>query len=140
MSVKFEQLLGGDFNGNAPATTRQIAGAEHSLNWSMPEDYREFLEFSSGGEGMIGDYYVMFWTAEELAQYNQAYQVNQYAPGLVLFGSDGGGEGFAFDARTAPSPVVILPFVGMSLDYTKKVAPNFTTFLEKLGRDDGTLY
>lgn len=29
--------------------------------------------------------------------FNEEYQVRQYAPGVILFGSDGGGEAYGFD-------------------------------------------
>jgi hypothetical protein len=131
--VNFEELLGEEFNGNAPAAAEEIAAAERVLKKSLPGDFREFLQLTNGGEGMIGENYVMLWSAEELGQYNESYQVNEYAPGLLLFGSDGGGEGYAFDTRTASPTVVTVPFVGMSLKYAKPVAPTFTAFLEKLG-------
>jgi hypothetical protein len=133
MSAKFEELLGEEFNGNAPAAAAQVAAAEQALKKSLPGDFREFLLLTNGGEGMIGENYVMLWNADELGEYNESYQVNQYATGLLLFGSDGGGEGFAFDTRMAPPTVVTVPFVGMSLKYAKPVAPTFTAFLEKLG-------
>lgn len=133
MSANFEELLGEEFNGNAPAAAAQVAAAEQTLKKSLPGDFREFLLHTNGGEGMIGENYVMLWNADELAEYNESYQVNEYAPGLLLFGSDGGGDGFAFDTRTASPAVVTVPFVGMSLKYAKPVASNFTAFLEKLG-------
>lgn len=55
-----------------------------------------------------------------------------YAPGLFLFGSDGGGEAFAFDLRSNPPPVVSVPFVGMDLSLVEFVAVDFGAFLEVL--------
>lgn len=133
MSRNFERLLGKDFNSNVPATAEEIAAAERSLGKSLPDDFREFLQVTNGGEGSIGENYVMLWTAAELGKYNVSYQVADYAPGLLLFGSDGGGESYAFDTRTSPLSVVMVPFVGMSLKYAKPVAPTFAAFLEKLG-------
>lgn len=132
--MNFKELIGESFSGNAPAVAEQIAVAERALKKSLPDDFREFLLLTNGGEGMIGENYVMLWSADELAEYNASYQVNEYAPGLLLFGSDGGGEAFAFDTRTTPPTVVTVPFVGMALKYAKPLAPTFTAFLEKLGK------
>jgi len=57
---------------------------------------------------------------------NKSYGVNDYAPGLFLFGSDGGGEAFAFDARSDAKPIVSVPFIGMELKLARPVASNFS--------------
>lgn len=129
----FETLLGESFNGNSPAIEKDISKAERILNISFPEDFRDFLMESNGGEGSIGENYVMLWNTDELGEYNNSYQVDEYAKGLVLFGSDGGGEAFAFDMRTSPPPIVSVPFVGVSLEYANPLAGKFVAFLEKLG-------
>lgn len=139
MSSNIEKLLGKDFNGNAPATAEEIALAERTLGQSLPSDFREFLQLTNGGEGMIGENYVMLWSAEELGQYNEMYQVKEYTPGLLLFGSDGGGEGYAFDARTSPPAVVMVPFIGMALEYATHVADSFDKFLIRLANSNGSL-
>jgi hypothetical protein len=69
--------------------------------------------------------------------YNDSHQINEYARGLVLFGSNGGGEGYAFDTRTEANTVVMVPFVGMSLEYETPIAPAFRLFLEKPRVSDG---
>jgi hypothetical protein len=44
---------------------------------------------------------------------NAGYGVSKFAPHLLLFGTDGGGEAYAFDTRTEPWNVVEVPFIGM---------------------------
>ena len=119
-----------DLRGGAPEST--IADAEAKLRWALPNDYKELLRNANGGEGFIGENYLILWAAEELAQFNKEYQVQDYAPGLILFGSDGGGEGFAFDTRSSPAPIVQVPFIGMELNYARPVAASFDQFLVKL--------
>jgi len=87
---------------------------------------------ANGGEGFIGENHLILWAAEELAQFNNEYEAQDYAPGLVLFGSDGGGEGYAFDARTIPAPIVQVPFIGMDLMYARQMAGSFSEFVRKL--------
>jgi cell wall assembly regulator SMI1 len=106
--------------------------AETELGWPLPSDYKEFLKKNNGGEGFIGENYLILWSIEELAQFNKEYQIEEYAPGLILFGSDGGGEGFAFDRRTLPATIVQVPFIGMELNYARLMAANFDEFLAKL--------
>jgi cell wall assembly regulator SMI1 len=104
-----------------------------ALNLELPEDYRQFLRASNGGEGFLGPNYVMLWKAEQLDALNMGYNVACSAPGLLLFGSDGGGEAYAFDTRTTPWAVVQVPFVGMDdPDVAISLGRNFTEFLQTM--------
>lgn len=86
----------------------------------------------NGGEGFIGEAYVILWRLEELMDMNIGYEVADYAPGMFLFGSDGGGEAFAFDIRSDTRPIVSIPFLPMDVKLARAVAPDFNGFLEKL--------
>ena len=121
-----------ELNRNPGASAQAIRAAAEALKAELPSDYVAFLRASNGGEGMIGETYLILWKAEELTEMNTSYQVSEYAPGLLLFGSDGGGEAFAFDTRTTPWPVVKVPFVGMELQYAEVLAPSFDAFLKTL--------
>jgi len=90
------------------------------------------LKKTNGGEGFIGENYLILWGVEELVQFNNEYEVQDYAPGLVLFGSDGGGEGYAFDTRKTPTSIVQVPFIGMDLMYARPRADSFSEFITKL--------
>ncbi len=83
---------------------------------SLPDDYLSIFSELNGGEGFVGDEYLILWKAEELVVFNKEYEVDQYAPGIFLFGSNGGGEGFGFDTRRKPYKVVEMPFIGMDLN------------------------
>ena len=126
-----DQLLT-KFNGNPPAGAEVIMQLEGDSGVNLPGEYKEFLRRQNGGEGFVGNAYAILWRAEELLEMNKSYQVHEYAPGLFLFGSDGGGEAFAFDVRTAAKPIVSVPFVGMELKEARPVASNFNEFLQAL--------
>lgn len=98
----------------------------------MPAEYLDFLAWANGGEGFAGDDYLALWSAEEVSNLNPAYQVDVYAPGLLLFGSSGGGEAFAFDLRCGAWNVVRVPFVGMDLSLADEVAGSFDAFVEQV--------
>jgi hypothetical protein len=106
-----------------------------ALERSLPSDYIEFASSFDGGEGFIGDHYLVLWRVAELAALNREYEFSEYAPDLLAFGSDGGGEAFAFDTRTEPASVVIVPFIGMSYAAATPVTASFNEFLIRL-RDD----
>jgi len=123
------------FNGNPSANIAEIERFEEEAGFKPPNDYAAFLQRSNGGEGFIGqNAYVILWPLDELTEMNKAYEVTEYAPGLFIFGSDGGGEAFAFDIRTPAKQIVMVPFIGMELSMADVLAPNFDGFLEALSR------
>ena len=126
-----------DFTSNPPADGNHLAEAEKHFRCSLPVQYRRFLSEQDGGEGFVGDQYLILWRASELVEFNREYESEKYAPGLLLFGSNGGGEAFAFDTRDNSMQIVMVPFVGMSLKDAAPIADSFENFLFKLA--DGTL-
>jgi len=111
-----------------PLILTAIKTAEAESTIRLPSEYRDFLKFTNGGKGRIGSGgYAALWRVEDLCAFNTDYQVETYAPGLFVFGSDGGGEAFAFDLRTLT--IVQVPFIGMSLTAANFVASNFHEFL-----------
>ncbi|WP_153242676.1 SMI1/KNR4 family protein [Frateuria defendens] len=120
---------------NGPVAVESLRSVESALGRHLPHGYRDFLQKNDGGEGFISDNYVILWRAEELIEFNREYEVEKYAPGLFLFGSDGGGEGYGFDMREQDAPVVMVPFIGMSLRYARPIAPSFADFLRRLEDD-----
>lgn len=110
------------------------------LGNALPDDFIELYKYSNGGEGFIGDGYLIVWRSEELEKFNSEYEVEKYAPGIILFGSNGGGEAFGFDTRSTPFKVVQIPFVGMNLKYARTVADSFTELLVKMKNCDENIY
>jgi hypothetical protein len=95
-----EDRLLARFQMNNGASRDAILATELMLNVALPIDYKQFLLKSNGGEGFIGNKYLMLWRAEELESLNEGYEIAIYAPGLLIFGSNGGGEGYAFRYET----------------------------------------
>jgi hypothetical protein len=123
------------FHGNAPVGAAEIEQFERESGFKLPIDYIAFLQRSDGGEGFVGpNQYIIFWRLGELAAMNKAYEVEKFAPGLFLFGSDGGGEAYAFDTRTSAVPIVFVPFVGMEPSLAQVVASTFEGLLQELSK------
>jgi|SRR5262249_7932906 len=123
------------FRWNAPAVSASIEAFEREACVVLPTEYRQFLQVSDGGVGIVGPAgYAMLWRVNDLLRFNKEYEVAEYAPGLLLFGSDGGGEGFAFDLRVPEKPVVAVPFIGMNLADATQLAETFDGFLEYLAQ------
>jgi hypothetical protein len=118
---------------NEPASEMSIASLEQILEFRLPKTYRALLNRSNGCEGFVaGNNFIVIWPIEQIAELNDAYGVAEFAPGLVLFGSDGGDAGFAFDRRSEGLPIVEVPFIGMSLSEAKLRGNSFEEFLMAL--------
>jgi len=127
------KVLLGRFNMNPGVSAADISRFETATGLKLPGEYAEFLEASNGGEGFVGpNSYAIFWQLQELQRLNVEYETAEYAPGLFLFGSDGGGEAFAFDTRTYPWLVVRVPFVGMDAKLARPMGDGFIAFLQRL--------
>lgn len=128
-------LTEGQLNG--PADISAVDGLSIHLGVALPESYVDFLKKHDGGEGFIGDNYIIFWKTEELADFNREYEVETYAPGIVLFASNGGGEGYGFDTEYAAMPIVRIPFIGMDRKYVISVARDLPDlFVQLADRDE----
>jgi hypothetical protein len=121
------------FHGRAPVGAAEIERFHAETGVDLPRDYVAFLRQSDGGEGFIGpNAYVIFWQLRELAEFNKAYQVEEYVPGLLIFGSNGGGEAYAFDTLASAMPIVSVPFVGMEPSLVCVLAATFSDLLKVL--------
>ncbi len=123
-----------EFHGNPSASGEGVRRSLCEVHAGFPAEYVGFLQQSNGGEGIIGENYLILWKAEEIGPLNHAYEVAEYAPELILIGSNGGGEAIAFDTRKTPWAVVMVPFVGMDRDL---VLPLSDSFANSLGKGSG---
>ena len=65
----------------------------------LPGDLREFLAAHDGGRGKVGKRPLVLWTAEQIAAEAEDQEVSRAVPGLLLFGTDGGAEGYGHLSR-----------------------------------------
>jgi hypothetical protein len=134
MNERLEELFG-EFTGNHSASPENLTLLDQyfaKFGKEVPDDLRDILEASDSAEGFVNENHLMLWAIRELLEYNRTTQVDLSAPGLILFGSDGGGETYALDSRGSGLPVIKVPAIGMSLKEAILQAPTFTEFLEKL--------
>jgi hypothetical protein len=121
---------------NAPASESLVRTIEDQIGIAFPADYREFIRRSNGGEGVLGPgSYLQLWPIEEIPKLNAIARVTEFAPGLVLFGSDGGSMSYAFDTRQLDNiQFVQVPDIPLSLDEVEVLGHTFVEFLEYLYR------
>jgi hypothetical protein len=127
----FERLLAG-LKRNVPASDLEIAAFERGFGHRLPEDYRAFLRLANGAEGFVGDAYVALYELDHILERHRMSDESEY----LVFGSNGGGEAFAFDCSRTRPPVVLMPFIGGS-EHISYREWTFTQFMESL-MDIGT--
>ena len=115
-----------------PAVSEKALTEFLSKNAStIPSDYLDFIRYSNGGEGPIGNNYLSLWQVEDIVKMNEEYETDLYAPGYLIFGSDGGGSAFAFDKKDGA--IVSFQFIGMLVDDKPiLMGKTFAEFLEAL--------
>ncbi|MCJ8012728.1 SMI1/KNR4 family protein [Paenibacillus sp. KQZ6P-2] len=129
MKEKSKEFLA-NFEENGPIPEISIKKLEEEINFILPRDYFDFMLGSNGGEGTIGETYLALWKIEDLFELNEAYGVQDFAPGLMIIGSDGGDTAYCIDKRYDNKPLISVPFIGMDLNEVEICGNNFEEFLE----------
>lgn len=67
----------------------------------LPDDLRRFLAKHDGAQGTVGPRRrpLVLWSADQIAREADEQEVTRATPGLLLFGSDGGAEGYGYLPR-----------------------------------------
>lgn len=118
--------------GTSLSTVRAV---EASLGVTLPDDYVAFMLQHNGGAGIMSENnFLALLGIEEIERDTEDYGVFENAPGLLLFGSNGGNEAYAFDTRFTPWTIVRFPFISIHIEEARFVAPSFTEFLLELQR------
>lgn len=94
----------------------------------LPSAYLAFLRVEDGSEGdlAVQPGWIQLWPAAEVEELNVGYEVSASLPGFLGFASNGGGELLAFDTRTTPWRVCMVPFIPMDEAEAVKIATDFT--------------
>lgn len=103
----------------------------------IPSDYLDFLKTHNGGHGLVGRVPLVLFRAEQIQEINDAARIGEFAPGLLIFASDGSGKSFAFDFRE--SKVKLVEFFDMDLgdEEPVEVATTFDGFIDALFGERG---
>jgi hypothetical protein len=110
---------------------------ETVLGVTFPADYGEFIVAGAEAEGDVGESYLALYRLEELVSRNRTYDMAASHPGLVLIGSDGGGEAIGFDFHDSPPPIVLVSFVSSGWDGAAVQSDSFTEFITRLRSGKG---
>ena len=116
-----------DRNLDEPADPRLI---DHLARTSaLPPCYLSFLAAHNGGEVQHRGESIIFWRAEELEEFNCGYNVEEFAPGVFLAGTSGGGDAYGFDLSDADRPFIRLPFIPMDREFLERVDGDFAAIV-----------
>lgn len=91
----------------------QLNEVERQIGFSLPASYRALLNSIQTQSKKPP---LLIYPIEKLVSHNKANQMQEFAPGAFLVGSDGGGEGLVLDVREE-SPTYgqfyFMPFIPM---------------------------
>ena len=121
-----------------PAGQKQLQDLIGNAVPGLPQEYIAFLQFSNGGQGSLGKNpgWFQLWAAEEVIELNKGYQIDKDLPGYFGFGSNGGGELFAFEIiQGQPWKIVMIPFIPMEANEAITITNDFEEFIQAIGQE-----
>ncbi|MBM4019736.1 MAG: SMI1/KNR4 family protein [Planctomycetes bacterium] len=131
---RLRRVLTAPYAGSG-ATEESLLAVMAELGYGLPEEYLDFMRQTNGYTGEVGSRgFVSIWPVEEVVPTNQANHFREWILGLVLFGSNEGGEFYAFDLRGNRPKVVMVPSIPLELKYAVEVGSSFIDFLEHLAQ------
>ena len=93
------------------ATEQELDSAAAALGIELPKDYRAVMRRINGGECDFGGSWIVLQSLEAAIDRNASFKEAGFPP-FIFFGSDGGGNGYAWDLRPERhSRYVVVPFI-----------------------------
>ena len=114
----------------------EIVNAYKHMKPQLPADYLECIQQFNGAEGWVRCSYLRLYPLEQLKWINEIYHIREFLPDILLFGSTGCGEAYAFDLRSDPAKIIKVPFIPLDRDYSDFTCENFTEFITNLASDN----
>ena len=118
----------------APASPEAIDNFEHQF-MALPLDYKTFLSITNGLEGEIGDYYVRLFNLKELQETYEDKDEQEFFPGLLTIGTDGGGEKFSYKIDEEMN-LYLVPAIGEFDEDGILIAYDFMHLLKRLSENE----
>jgi hypothetical protein len=98
----------------------------------LPSDLRAFLEQHDGGRGKVGNRPLILWSADQIAREAQSQEVSLSTPGLLLFGTDGGAEGYGYLSRLRQRRYGRIPLIAAGAHEFEGLADSLEGLLQAL--------
>ncbi|WP_246797611.1 SMI1/KNR4 family protein [Burkholderia perseverans] len=130
--MDFPKIFGEKFKKNDSSALLDIERLESVIGTSLPSDYKDFLLWSDGGEGEVGDLYLSMWTLSQLSDLNSLYLIDKRMSAKFLgIGTDGGDYCFALDLRGG-CEFVVVPLGALADDEVRRLDNSFVPGVEKI--------
>ena len=119
------------------ASEERIAAAEQEMDCKLPADVKELLREHDGGEGTVGPRRrpIQLWPLERIRAECEAQEVTRAVPGLVLFGSDGGSEGYGWLPRLQKGKYGRISLLAAGAHEFEPLGDSLEELLEALAED-----
>jgi SMI1/KNR4 family protein SUKH-1 len=119
------------------ASEERIEGVEEQMDCKLPRDVKAFLQRHDGGEGTIGPRKrpIELWSIERIRAECDAQEITRAVPGLVLFGSDGGSEGYGFLPRLERGRYGRISFIAAGAHEFESLGDSLDELLRALAAD-----
>jgi SMI1/KNR4 family protein SUKH-1 len=119
------------------AGEERIEQVEERMDCKLPRDVKAFLSERDGGDGTIGmrKRPIEIWSLERIAAECEAQEVTRAVPGLVLFGSDGGSEGYGWLPRLERGRYGRISLLAAGAHEFESLADSFEELLLALAED-----
>ena len=124
--------LAADLLSRGGATTEAIAAAEQALGTKLPPSLAQFVAQADAAEGWVAGDYLALWPVDQLADLNTRAKVAEFAPNLVAFATNAGGEGYFFDRTTGE--FINSPMIGLGYIDPTMAGRDFEEFLAWLAK------
>jgi hypothetical protein len=117
-----------------PAPQGLIESVEKEMDCTLPADVKEFLREHDGGTGTLGAQKrpIELWSIERIRDECDAQEVTRSVPGLVLFGSDGGEEGYGWFPRLRQNRYGRISLIAAGAHEFEALADSFAVLLDSL--------
>jgi hypothetical protein len=113
---------------NESPSSEDVREFLQNITFDLPERFIEFYSSTNGAIISSEENYTELWPLTEIIQLNVDYNVNEYAPEFLFFGSDGGDTAFSIEKKTGY--IYNIPFIGMSKEEASFICKTFNEFLE----------
>jgi hypothetical protein len=103
---------------------------------TMPQSFVDFhcqhgavkMDIESIGSGLV-----WMWPLRDVLQFSREYGFDEFAPGLLGFGTDGCGELYAIDVReNGTGAVGDIPATSLQWEDFRELSPSFDAFSARL--------